>query len=125
MPISHLFNRVPSAKSLIKAVKGDDPVTVSRLLARGADANAADPDGSSVLILAAYGNNPLLVQMLVLAGADVHHKNRYGTTARMYAAMGGYRGVVEILDRAGAAPVLPPQEEEKPARPVPPPKWRI
>ncbi len=103
MRISSLFNRIPGDRKLIKAVKAHDPGAVNKFLARGANANASDPDGSSVLILAAYGNNPDMVQALIDHGADIHKKNKYGTSARMYAKMGGYTAVVDIIDKALAA----------------------
>jgi ankyrin repeat protein len=77
---------------------------VTRLLAAGADPNAKDPEGRSVLILAASSDNvpEEAVQTLLDRGADVNAKTPAGETALGMARLRGDTPIVRLLVRAGA-----------------------
>ena len=61
---------------------------VRRALASGANANARDKHGNTVLMLAAEENsNPEVVKALLKRGADVNARNRMGNTVLMLGAM--------------------------------------
>ncbi|HJR58885.1 MAG TPA: ankyrin repeat domain-containing protein [Vicinamibacterales bacterium] len=83
------------------------------LLARGADVNARDPRGRTILMLAAASDElPVdAVRMLLERGADVHAKSPSGETALSLAKLRGPTPITQLLEKAGA------KEEQAPARP--------
>src|SRR5260370_29946372 len=88
------------------------------LLDRGADANARDPKGNTLLMLAASSDAlPLeTVKSLIDRGADIHAKNPEDKTALDFAKLRGSTPVVDLLVKAGA------KEGMALATSVPPPK---
>lgn len=74
------------------------------LLAAGADVNAADPDGKSVLMKAAANiyNRPDLIKQLLDAGADLHAVDHYDNNSLMHAVEAGNCQVAQALLLAGA-----------------------
>jgi len=74
------------------------------LLDRGADVNATDDDGRTMLMLAAAsGAMPVKsVEALIARGADVNASNARGETALSLAQRHGRTPVVDLLVKAGA-----------------------
>lgn len=80
---------------------------INLFINNGADINAYDNDGKSILMLASQGLNTLwiehkkIVQKLIKKGANVHAKDIYGITVFMYAAGSGNYDIVEQLIKKG------------------------
>ena len=87
------------------------PASATNLfLERGADVNAKDPKGRTMLMLAAASDEmPIdVVKMLIARGVDVNAKNAAGETALGHALLRGNTPVVELLKKAGAIDVPAP-----------------
>ncbi|EQC31831.1 TKL protein kinase [Saprolegnia diclina VS20] len=87
--------------TLLLAVAGRQPQMVVMLLARGANANAADEIGSAVH-LAADTNQLDVLNALISAGAALDALDTYGSTPLHMAAMHGHLPLVIALVTAGA-----------------------
>ena len=68
------------------------------LLGKGANINAVDRLGSTVLILAAMEGNTNAVKFFLEHGADPTIKNIKGWDAMQYAKSGGFEDIVELLN---------------------------
>ena len=81
-----------------------DALDVEMLLDRGADANATDRDGRTILMLAASSDALPIdgIRTLLERGADIHAKTAQGETALDFANMRGSTPVVDQLIKAGA-----------------------
>jgi ankyrin repeat protein len=77
---------------------------VNSLLDHGADVNAKDPDGNTLLMLVAASDDIRVdtVKKLIAGGADVNAKNPRGQTALDFASVRGKTGVVDALVESGA-----------------------
>ena len=93
-----------SELTLLEAAEAGDSATALRLLAGGAEARAAGPDGTTALMCAAYNGDVELVRRLIDAGADVSVKNEFGTFALLEAAILGSAPIIDALLDAGADP---------------------
>ena len=80
---------------LVAAAVRGDRATVEALLKAGADPNAKDDRGFTVLLLAASTGRTAVVEALLAGGADVQAKSRVGATALMMAAFAGHAATVE------------------------------
>lgn len=89
-------SRLPSA------AKSGDRAAVLELLRQKADANAAEPDGTTALHWAAYNDDVAMADALVKAGAKVDAANRYGATPLSGACKNGNAALIEALLKAGA-----------------------
>jgi len=80
------------------------------LLTQGADVNARDPQGRTVLMLAAASDvvTAEVIQGLLARGVDINATSRGGETALTLAKMRGNTAVVEALLKAGAKDVSAP-----------------
>ena len=88
--------------TLAMAAQRGDPAAVERLIAEGADVNAASESGSPPLLLASGGGHTDIVRALLSAGADVEAVDRGDGTALHYAATAGHVEVARMLIEAGA-----------------------
>ena len=98
---------VPAADAvagLIDAAKAGDAATVRELLKAGADAGAAQPDGSSALLWASHRDDLDSVQLLIEAGAAASAANDLGATPLWAASENGSTALVRMLLAAGADP---------------------
>jgi ankyrin repeat protein len=94
---------------LIEAVKRQDAAAVRQLLAKRADVNATDADGSTALHWAVQRNDAELVRQLLAARARVSAATRYNVTPLHLACVNGNAAIIEQLVAAGAdvnAPAL-------------------
>ncbi len=90
--------------SLADAAEQRQPALVRTLLAGGADANAAQVDGTTALHWAAYHDDLETARLLVASGAEVDAVNRYGVPALSLAAGNGNAALVQFLLEAGSDP---------------------
>ena len=91
------------------AAMNQDAGAVRELLARKADVNAAQPDGTTALDWAVRWNDLETAGLLIGAGADPKIANHDGATPMFLAAQNGSAPMIEQLLKAGAdvnAPVL-------------------
>jgi ankyrin repeat protein len=79
-----------------------DGSVVRLLLEHGADINAQDQSGRTLLHVASYGGALEVMRLLLEHGADVEVKGNDGMTALQEAADGGYDEVVKLLREHGA-----------------------
>ena len=77
------------------------PAVVQLLIKKGADVNARNYKGQTILMRAAEYSSPQIVKILIEAGADVNAHND-GRTALMIAARRHSPEMVKILIEAGA-----------------------
>ena len=87
---------------LADAAKAADRATVLALLSERADANAAEPDGTTALHWAVRANDLEMASSLIRAGARVQAANRYGVTPLYLACVNGSAPMIELLLKAGA-----------------------
>jgi ankyrin repeat protein len=86
------------------AAQRGDVAAVQALLAKKADVNAPQNDGSTALHWAVYRGDATMVNVLVRAGANVKAANRAGSTPLWLAAINGDATVIGQLLEAGADP---------------------
>jgi ankyrin repeat protein len=67
--------------TLLDAAERGDRAGALQLLAKGANANAPGPDGTTAIMWAASNDDLELVRALIKAGANVTLKNKFGTSA--------------------------------------------
>ncbi len=89
---------------LVDAVKAGDLAAVRSLLARGADANAAAPDGSTAVHWAVHRDDLALLNALLATGAKATPATRYNVAPLTLAAQNGSTSVITRLLDAGADP---------------------
>lgn len=89
---------------LIGAVKAGDTARVQALLEAGADAGAAELDGSTALLWASHRNDLESVRLLIEAGADPSAANDLGASPLWAASENGSVALVRMLLQAGADP---------------------
>ena len=91
-------------RQLIDAVRSGDGDSVRALLDAGADAGAAEPDGSTALLWASHRDDAAIARALLDAGADVDAGNDLGATPLWAAGENGGAAVARMLLDAGADP---------------------
>lgn len=91
-------------RQLIDAVRAGDAARVRALLEAGADAGAAEPDGSTALLWASHRADAASVRALLDASADPDAGNDLGATPLWAAGENGGAAVARMLLEAGADP---------------------
>ncbi len=107
---------LPRGLIYVSPVSGPGKPDLVRIaLEHGADVNARDFKGRTVLMLLAISQQvtPELVQTIIDRGADVHAKSKQGLNALDYAQRLGRQPIIDVLARAG----LQPTEAPPPAAP--------
>lgn len=84
-------------------MQGDRPA-VRALLAKKADVNAPQIDGTTALHWAVRANDLEMTEMLLKAGAKASAANQSGATPMLLASMNGSAAILERLIQAGADP---------------------
>ena len=92
------------APPVVEAVKDGNIEAVRTLLAKRADPNAAEADGTTALHWAAHFDNLAAADLLIRAGANAQAANRYGATPLWLACVNGSAAMIERLLSAGADP---------------------
>lgn len=87
---------------LADAAEAGDVAAVRSMLAAGADANAAQSDGTTALHWAAYHDDLEMANRLLEAGADADARNRYGVPPLSSACTNRNGQLVRLLVEAGA-----------------------
>ena len=72
---------------------------VKFLLARGADLEAGDREGTTPVQVAALFGHPKIVKYLLSKGAQVNAADQNGMTALLFAAYHGHTEIVELLTK--------------------------
>ena len=98
----------------MQAVKTGNVQTVRAMVKAKADANSAEPDGTTALHWAVQNGNVEMVDLLIRSGAKVAAANRYGVTPLAVACTAGNAAIVERLLAAGADPNGPLGDGETP-----------
>jgi ankyrin repeat protein len=89
-------------QQVLEAAKSGDLALVKSLLHKGADLNAKDNDGNTVLMAAAFGGNLELVKFLIDKGMDIDAKTPVNSsTVLMSAAAGGNLELVKFFINKG------------------------
>jgi len=91
---------------LVNAAKQGDREAVRSLLREQANANAAEPDGTTALHWAANRDDLEMADLLIRAGANANAANDYGVTALSLACANRSAGMVKKLLQAQANPNL-------------------
>ena len=74
---------------------------MKKLIADGADVDAKDSKGNTVLMIAAFHGHQDIVKALIDAKADVHEEQIMQWNALDYAALQGHQEIEEILKKHG------------------------
>ncbi|MDQ5980705.1 MAG: uncharacterized protein QG602_3682 [Verrucomicrobiota bacterium] len=93
-----------SGPALAEAMEKRDRQEVARLLAAGADIDAAQADGMTALLWAVYLDDTDMARDLIAAGAAPDRTNRYGFTPLLFACRNGNAELVAALLAAGSDP---------------------
>jgi ankyrin repeat protein len=93
-----------ASPEIAKAAERRDTAAVRSELAKGADVNAPQSDGTTALHWAAHWNDAETVSLLLKAGANPRATNRFGASPLSESAALGNAALVEMLLKAGASP---------------------
>src|SRR6516225_9416592 len=100
------ISAAPRSEVADAAMRGDKPA-VRSLIAKKADVNAPQVDGTTALHWAVRADDLEMTEMLLGAGAKPSAVNQSGATPMLLAAMNGSAVILERLIRAGADPNAP------------------
>lgn len=90
----------PGWAPLHYAASGPNPHIVELLLARGAEVEAASPNGSTPLMMAARYGSEDAVRLLLAKGADPARRNERNLDAADFARLAGRAQLADALQRA-------------------------
>ena len=96
--------RAAERSPLVEAAKNSDRTAVRALIAKGADVNAVEPDGTTALHWASYRDDVESADAMLRAGAKVNSANDLGATPLWIASLNGSAAMVRRLLQAGANP---------------------
>src|SRR5262245_29834034 len=99
---------------IVTAAKNGDAAAVRALIARHADVNAAEADGTTALLWAVQHNDSDMAGALLTAKANANAANRYGIAPLAVACTNGNAAIIEKLLRAGADANATTREGETP-----------
>jgi uncharacterized protein len=88
---------------VVAATKAGNAASVRTLIARKADVNATEVDGTSALHWAVRAGDASTTELLIRAGARVDAANRYGVTPLSLAARIGRADLIDLLLKSGAS----------------------
>jgi hypothetical protein len=109
-PASDTSTSQSETARLLAAVRGNDVLSVKKMIDRGADVNAAGPDGELPLAAAVMTGDLDMIKVMVASGAVVDARDDEGNTALMLAAGKGDIKIIEYLLTQGADPNLKNQK---------------
>jgi ankyrin repeat protein len=92
----------PGWTPLIYAATGGHNDVVTFLAQRGANLDAASPNGTTALMMAVREHRLDTARLLIGRGADINHRNQDGATALSWAKRGNETDLEKELRRAGA-----------------------
>lgn len=119
--LAHYFSQPPKLPSgeahaigleLVEAVRLGQVESARELIDRGADVNAAGPDGTAALHWAVHLADVDMANRLIRRGARVESLNRYELAPLHVAASEGSAQLVRLLLEAGASADLPGRNGE-------------
>src|SRR5688500_20119229 len=82
---------------LVEAVKSGDVTTARALVAKGADVNATEPDGTTAMHWAVQKGDLDMVSRFLRSGAKVHVKNLFGVTTMIAEYLHALHDILELL----------------------------
>ena len=88
--------------TILEAVLVGDRAAVEQFIARSANVDETETDGTTLLMRATHGGFPDIAARLIAAGANVSAANSYGVTALYLAARGTDSATTQALLAAGA-----------------------
>ena len=89
--------------ALFQAVKDINIEATKQAIADGADVNAKDQNGRTLLQIAALKGHKEVAELLIAEGADVNAKDEYsGYTSLHHAANHGLNEIAKLLIKKGA-----------------------
>jgi ankyrin repeat protein len=91
-----------TAPALVAAAKSGAHAAALELVAKGADINDTEADGTTALHWAVRSADRKLIAALLEAGAHANAQNRYGVTPQHLAAINGDAATLRLLLEAGA-----------------------
>jgi ankyrin repeat protein len=109
-----LLTTTASAQTLADRIQSGDRRTALELVAKGADVNQTQPDGTTPLHWAVYTFDRELVQTLLRKGARVNATNRYGASPLGEAVRVANLEITEMLLEAGADANLTNEDGQTP-----------
>ena len=89
----------PGWSALHYAATGPEPKIVQLLLERGADIDAASPNGTTPLMMAAQYGSEESVKLLLARGADAKRRNQRDMGAVDFAKLSGREPLVRRLEQ--------------------------
>lgn len=78
---------------------------LEKMIANGADINATNSKGTTVLMLYSASSSPKIIEALLQKGADINAANSRGGTALIAACQRNTREVITLLLQKGANPL--------------------
>ena len=91
---------LPGWSPIHYAATGPEPQLVKLMLDRGADIDAASPNGTTPLMMAAQYGVDESVKMLLQRGADLSKRNQRGLGPVDFARLSGREPLVRLLEQA-------------------------